>query len=238
MSDKKQDVNAVTTESNVEDQDYIYTPVPQNKRYGWIKMFFVWLCWNVVVGDLATGTALGSSMKFRDALIALSIGDIILVVVMIMTVYIGSKTGLAAMSLIRFTVGRVGTYIFSAIICVTSVGWFATQLGFFGQIWSQYLPISVPILAVLGGIMMASTAIKGFKGMEKLSTFAAIPLLLFIVLALVNCVRLIGVDSLFSLALREVRLAPWLLALPQLLAAGQPEWLLFPTAVDLQRRIS
>lgn len=198
MSDKKQDVNAVTTESNVEDQDYIYTPVPQNKRYGWIKMFFVWLCWNVVVGDLATGTALGSSMKFRDALIALSIGDIILVVVMIMTVYIGSKTGLAAMSLIRFTVGRVGTYIFSAIICVTSVGWFATQLGFFGQIWSQYLPISVPILAVLGGIMMASTAIKGFKGMEKLSTFAAIPLLLFIVLALVNCVRLIGVDSLFS----------------------------------------
>ena len=83
-----------------------------------------------------------------------------------MTVYIGSKTGLAAMSLIRFTVGRIGTYIFSAIICVTSVGWFATQLGFFGQIWSQYLPISVPILAVLGGIMMASTAIKGFKGME------------------------------------------------------------------------
>ena len=163
MSDKKHDVNAVTTEPNVEDQDYIYTPVPQNKRYGWIKMFFVWLCWNVVVGDLATGTALGSSMKFRDALIALSIGDIILVAVMIMTVYIGSKTGLAAMSLIRFTVGRVGTYIFSAIICVTSVGWFATQLGFFGQIWSQYIPISVPILAVLGGIMMASTAIKGFK---------------------------------------------------------------------------
>lgn len=29
MSDKKQDVNAVTTESNVEDQDYIYTPVPR-----------------------------------------------------------------------------------------------------------------------------------------------------------------------------------------------------------------
>ena len=137
-------------------------------------------------------------MTFRDALIALTNDDIIIVAVMIMTVYIGSKTGLAAMSLIRFTVGRVGTYIFSAIICVTSVGWFATQLGFFGQIWSQYIPISVPILAVLGGIMMASTAIKGFKGMEKLSTFAAIPLLLFIVLALVNCVRLIGVDSLFS----------------------------------------
>ena len=116
MSDKKQDVNAVTTESNVEDQDYIYTPVPQNKRYGWIKMFFVWLCWNVVVGDLATGTALGSSMKFRDALIALSIGDIILVVVMIMTVYIGSKTGLAAMSLIRFTVGR-NLYFLGDYLC-------------------------------------------------------------------------------------------------------------------------
>ena len=92
-----------------EDQDYIYTPVPQDKRYGWIKMFFVWLCWNVVVGDLATGTALGSSLSFRDALIALSIGDLVLIVMMICTVYIGSKTGLAAMSLVRFSVGRVGT---------------------------------------------------------------------------------------------------------------------------------
>lgn len=150
MSDKQHNVSTSVTEGGVEEQDYIYTPVPKNKRYGWIKMFFVWLCWNVVVGDLATGTALGSSMNFRDALIALSIGDIILVVVMIMTVYIGSKTGLAAMSLIRFTVGRVGTYIFSAIICFTSVGWFATQLGFFGQIWTKYIPLSVPVLAVLG----------------------------------------------------------------------------------------
>ena len=44
MSDKKHDVNAVTTESNVEDQDYIYTPVPQNKRYGWIKMLVMLEC--------------------------------------------------------------------------------------------------------------------------------------------------------------------------------------------------
>lgn len=188
---------AVQTASS-EDQDYIYTPVPQNKRYGWIKMFFVWLCWNVVVGDLATGTALGSSLNFRDALIALSIGDLVLIVMMICTVYIGSKTGLAAMSLVRFSVGRVGTYVFSAVICFTSVGWFATQLGFFGQIWSQYIPLSVPVLAVIGGIMMASTAIKGFSGMEKLSSLAAIPLLLFIVLALVNCLRLIGLDTLFT----------------------------------------
>jgi len=181
-----------------EAQDYIYTPVPQEKRYGWIKMFFVWLCWNVVVGDLATGTALGSSLDFKDALIALSIGDIVLLAVMIMTVYIGSKTGLAAMSLIRFTVGRVGTYIFSAVICITGVGWFATQLGFIGQIWTQYVPISVAVIAVIVGILMMSTAMAGFKGMEKISTLCAIPLLLFIVFALVNCLKLIGVDTLLT----------------------------------------
>ena len=41
MSDKKHDVNAVTTEPNVEDQDYIYTPVPQNKRYGCFSSGYV-----------------------------------------------------------------------------------------------------------------------------------------------------------------------------------------------------
>ena len=142
--------------------DYALRPVPKSERYGWVKMFFVWLCWNVVVGDLATGTALGSSLTFSDAMIALSIGDIILVVMMIATVYIGSKTGLSSMPLLRFTMGRVGTYICSAIICFTSVGWFAVQLGFFGQIWSQYLPVSVPVLAVIGGVLMSTTAIVGF----------------------------------------------------------------------------
>lgn len=175
--------------------DYALRPVPKSERYGWVKMFFVWLCWNVVVGDLATGTALGSSLTFSDAMIALSIGDIILLVMMICTVYIGSKTGLSSMPLLRFTMGRVGTYICSAIICFSSVGWFAVQLGFFGQIWNQYLPVSVPVLAVIGGILMSTTAIVGFKGMEKLSSLAAIPLLLFIVLALFNSIRLIGLDS-------------------------------------------
>lgn len=178
--------------------DYALRPVPKNERYGWVKMFFVWLCWNVVVGDLATGTALGSSLTFSDAMIALSIGDIILVVIMVATVYIGSKTGLSSMPLLRFTMGRVGTYVCSAIICFTSVGWFAVQLGFFGQIWSQYLPVSVPVLAVIGGILMSTTAIVGFKGMEKLSSLAAIPLLLFIVMALFNSIRLIGFDSLLT----------------------------------------
>ena len=178
--------------------DYALRPVPQSERYGWVKMFFVWLCWNVVVGDLATGTALGSSLNFKDAMIALSVGDIVLVVMMISTVYIGAKTGLASMPLIRFTVGRVGTYIFSAIICFTSVGWFAVQLGFFGQIWSQYIPVSVPVLAIVGGVLMASTAIVGFKGMEKISTISAIPLLLFIMLALFNAIRTIGMDALVT----------------------------------------
>lgn len=195
MSDNKK---TFVQKMDEQTEDYALRPVPQSERYGWWKMFFVWLCWNVVVGDLATGTALGSSLDFKNALIALSIGDIILVATMICTVYIASKTGLASMQLIRFTVGRVGTYIFSAVICFTSVGWFGVQLGFFGQIWSQYVPISVPVLAVIGGILMASTAIIGFKGMEKISTFSAIPLLIFIVLALVNAINLIGLDTLFT----------------------------------------
>lgn len=106
-------------------------------------------------------------MKFRDALIALSIGDIILVAVMIMTVYIGSKPDYSNV-IDSVTVGRVGTYIFSAIICVTS-GLVCHPVGL---LWADLVSVysdKRTDLAVLGGIMMASTAIKGFKGMEKLA---------------------------------------------------------------------
>ncbi|BAS28148.1 cytosine permease [Limnochorda pilosa] len=179
-------------------EDYSLKPVPQEKRVGWLATFVVWLAYNVVIGDMATGVALGSSLDFKTALLALFIGDILLLVVMGLTGYVGARTGLASMPLFRFTAGRVGTYVASAIIAFTSTGWFAVQLGFFGQIWAQYLPLSAPILAALGGILMMTTALVGFKGLRWLSNVSAIPLLLFILLGLYMSLRDVGVANLMA----------------------------------------
>ena len=65
---------------------------------------------------MATGIALGANLDFKSALIALTIGDIFLLIVMSLTGYVGAKTGLGSMPLFRLTTGKFGTYIASLIV--------------------------------------------------------------------------------------------------------------------------
>ncbi|MFA6670442.1 MAG: cytosine permease [Bacillota bacterium] len=181
-------------------EDYALKPVPENERKGWLSTFIVWVCYNVVIGDMATGIALGANLDFRTALLALTIGDIILLFVMSFTAYVGAKTGLGSMPLFRLTTGKFGTYIASFIIAFTSVGWFAVQLGFFGQIWNQFLPLSVPVLAGIGGLLMMTTAIIGFKGLEIISKISVIPLFIFIFGGFIVALRQVGIDTLVTYA--------------------------------------
>ncbi|NLC68344.1 MAG: cytosine permease [Clostridiaceae bacterium] len=179
-------------------EDYALRPVPESERKGWLATFIVWVCYNVVIGDMATGIALGANLDFKSALIALTIGDIFLLIVMSLTGYVGAKTGLGSMPLFRLTTGKFGTYIASLIIAFTSVGWFAVQLGFFGQIWAQFLPLSVSVLAAIGGLLMMTTAIIGFEGLEMISKISVIPLFIFIFGGFIVALGQVGVDTLIT----------------------------------------
>ena len=176
-------------------EDYALKPVPEDKRKGWLSTFIVWVCFNVVIGDMATGIALGANMDFKSALLALTIGDLILLVVMSLTAYVGAKTGLASMPLFRFTTGKVGTYIASLIIAFTSVGWFSVQLGFFGQIWSQFIPLSVPVIAGLADYYDDFSS-YGYKGLETISKISVIPLFIFIFGGFFVAFKQVGIDTL------------------------------------------
>jgi len=179
-------------------EDYALRPVPESERKGWLSTFIVWVCYNVVIGDMATGIALGANMDFKSALLALTIGDIILLIVMSLTAYVGARTGLGSMPLFRLTTGKLGTYVASLIIAFTSVGWFAVQLGFFGQIWAQFLPLSVPVLAGIGGLLMMTSAIIGYEGLEMISKISVIPLFIFIFGGFIVALGQVGVDTLVT----------------------------------------
>jgi len=173
-------------------EDYALSPVPAEKKRSWWDMFLVWLAYCTVIGCMYTGVALGTNMTFRESLIALTIGNVVLLVIMALTAYIGAKTGLATAPLFRMAIGRFGTYLFSAIIAFTSLGWFGVQCGLFGQTWSALLPWPVWVLSFIGGLLMMATATIGFKGLAFLSKLSAIPLFLFVMWGLIETVRGLG----------------------------------------------
>ncbi len=163
-------------------EDYALDPVPRSKRRSWMTLFLEWLGMTTVIGCMYTGVALGANVPFAEALRALIIGNVLLVVMMTATAIIGAKSGLSTTPLLRFTAGRYGAVIFSLVVAIPSLGWFGMQCGMFGQAWQAVFPnVPVSVLACIGGLLMMSTAVVGYRGLAFLSKVAAIPLFIWII---------------------------------------------------------
>jgi cytosine permease len=83
--------------------------------------------------------------------------------------------------------GKKGAKIFSLVIGLSLLGWFGVQVGFFAQNAQTILldmlniNISTGILSLIGGILMMTTAVFGYRAIEKLSVLS-VPFLLAIIL--------------------------------------------------------
>ncbi|MDI6823073.1 MAG: cytosine permease [Bacillota bacterium] len=174
-------------------EDYALAPVPREKRRGWLTLFVEWIGFTAVIGCMYTGVALGANVPFAEAVRALIIGNILLVVMMTLTAYIGAKSGLSTTPLLRFTAGRFGAALFSLVVAIPSVGWFGMQCGMFGQAWNAVFPaIPSRLLALIGGLLMMTTAVVGYRGLAFLSKVAAVPLFVWVIGGFVLTLREIG----------------------------------------------
>lgn len=174
-------------------EDYALSPVPREKRRSWLTLFAEWIGFTAVIGCMYTGVALGANVPFSQALRALIIGNILLVVMMTLTAYIGARSGLSTTPLLRFTAGRYGAALFSVVVAIPSVGWFGMQCGMFGQAWNAVFPaVSPSVLALIGGLLMMTTAVIGYKGLAFLSKVAAVPLFIWVIGGFALTLREIG----------------------------------------------
>lgn len=165
--------------------DYAREPVPQSERKHWFSISLIWIAVGIDLSAVIFGVELGSGMSFNDALISVLIGSAILGVLAAFCAYVGAATGLSTSMISRFTFGTSGAKLVSLFIAIALLGWFGVQAGFFADnayiIVKESLNLSLPLplLAAIGGILMTSTAMYGYKAFEKLSLWA-VPLLLIL----------------------------------------------------------
>ncbi|MFB4168354.1 cytosine permease [Virgibacillus sp. JSM 102003] len=163
-------------------KDYALEPVPQHERKGWIKLTFVWMGGIVALSAIVLGGTLGAGLPLSQAVIASFIGSFILAVLSALCSIVGAKTGLSTALVSRFALGKYGSYAVSVIIALALFGWFGVQLDLFGaslhNVLINGLNINIPplILVLIGGVLMTTTALVGYKAIEKLSLLA-VPLL-------------------------------------------------------------
>lgn len=167
--------------------------VPMTARKGFLNLLTVSLGYVFVVTSMQAGGNIGAGLNFRDTVLATLLSSVILAVLACAMGVISCKSGLSLGLLSKFSFGKAGTYVPVAIVVVTTIGWFSIDAYLIGQSTNTLFPV-IPIvpIAILGGVGMTLTAMRGMKWMTYLSNIAVPLIIIFGAISMVLAVNSAG----------------------------------------------
>lgn len=139
------------------DADYSLEAVPDSARKGFWQMFFVMLGFTFFSASMSVGAKLGNGLDLSGFVWACLIGGIILSAYCGVLAFIGSKTGLNMDLLCRRTFGSKGSYLSSAILGFTQIGWFGVGVAMFSIPAAELMGMNEWTLTIIAGLLMTAT---------------------------------------------------------------------------------
>ena len=158
------------------DQDYTFERVPKDSRKKFWPMFFIMLGFTFFSASMSVGAKLGNGLDLNGFIWAVLLGGLILACYTGVLGYVGSESGLSFDLLARRSFGQYGSYLPSAMIGLTQIGWFGVGVAMFAIPAAEVLHVSPWILIILAGICMTASAYFGIRGMEIVS-YVSVPLI-------------------------------------------------------------
>ncbi|MCF0237681.1 MAG: cytosine permease [Sphaerochaetaceae bacterium] len=169
MSEKTQSV----------DVDFEYSSVPSGERRSFITMFMIMLGFTFFSASMWVGQQLADGLNLSQFIYSLILGGAILALYTGLLGYVGAKTGLSLDLLARKAFGLKGSYLPSAMISFTQIGWFGVGVAMFAiPVANELLGGSVTaewILVIIAGICMTASAYYGIKSLTIVS-YIAVPM--------------------------------------------------------------
>ena len=167
------------TKAAAADVDYAECAVPKESRRSVLTMFMIMLGFTFFSASMWVGQELADGLDFGGFMGALILGGIILGIYTGLLGYVGGKTGLSLDLLAQRAFGVKGSYLPSAMISVTQIGWFGVGIAMFAiPVANELLGGSMAaewILVVIAGICMTASAYFGIKSLTVIS-YIAVPL--------------------------------------------------------------
>lgn len=148
-------------------KDYEREPVPEELGRNWLEMGLVWVGIGMCLAALMLGGIVGFGLNLKLAAGAILLGGLVLTVINALCSVVGADTRLSTAMISRFAFGEYGVFIVAAVLALGCYGWFAVQLGLFGETAVTGIKIltgtavSTKLMILIGGILMLTTAIVG-----------------------------------------------------------------------------
>ena len=176
------------------DIDYAATAVPQEGRRGYLTMFMIMLGFTFFSASMWVGQQLADGLDLGGFVASLVLGGIILGIYTGALGYVGAESGLSLDLLAQRSFGVKGSYLPSAMISFTQIGWFGVGLAMFAiPVAKELLGDSVLaqyILVAVAGICMTASAYFGIKSLTIVS-YIAVP-----------CVAILGTVAMVMAVMR------------------------------------
>jgi cytosine permease len=180
----------------IQDTDYMLSPVPMSARRPTWKQVLVWVGFGYVVTGLFVGGVLAGfggqpGVPFGTAIVAIALGMGSLTVLTVLLGIPAQRTGLNLGLLCRYSYGSKGTFVPMVVMALLTLGWFASITGMVGTIWGSFLgnpsgitifnpaslgfagvpPVTLEIFlsCAVFGMLFTLTAFYGIKGLEAIA---------------------------------------------------------------------
>ncbi len=158
------------------DTEHSLSQVDQASRQGFFAVLVVMVGFTFFSPSMSAGGNLGIGLNMRDFFIAMTLGNAFLGIYTGILAYIGQSTGLTLDLLARYSFGEKGSYLSSALISFTQIGWFGVGVAMFALPVANIFNLNPTMLIVVTGIVMTATAYFGIKALAILGSIA-VPLI-------------------------------------------------------------
>ena len=167
------------------DVDYTDRAVDRAGRKSNLSMFMLMLGFTFFSASMWVGQQLAAGLNWWDFIWALLLGGLILAAYTGALGYIGAESGLSLDMLARRSFGTKGSYLPSAMISFTQIGWFGVGLAMFAipvakeifglHVTPDIMPWQGYLLVIIAGLLMTASAYFGIKSLTIIS-YIAVPL--------------------------------------------------------------
>ena len=166
------------------DADYTSKAVDREGRKSNLSMFMVMLGFTFFSASMWVGQQLAAGLNFSGFVWALLLGGLILAAYTGALGWIGAESGLSLDMLAHRSFGKKGSWLPSAMISFTQIGWFGVGLAMFAipvakellglDVTPDHMPFEGYLLVAIAGILMTGSAYYGIKSLTIIS-YIAVP---------------------------------------------------------------
>ncbi|OES44804.1 purine-cytosine permease family protein [Domibacillus iocasae] len=188
--------------------DSIQPVIGSDRSMNFFSTFTLWVAANFVITSVMTGMLFIPDISITEAMWAIFLGSAIGAIPLVLTGYIGTKTGLPTMAMARAAFGQKGAVLPAIINSIILIGWSWIQAYMAGLSLNYAVEYAtgysnINLFVILTEVLVVAITIYGHRGLERVEKYISITMIVLSFALFYKLFTTYDVQSLISMQLSE-----------------------------------